>query len=47
MIKKLLLGAVITSVTLFALPNSEMELTMIGKSCREKSDCTFNYATQR
>ena len=37
MIKKLLLGAVITSVTLFALPNSEMELTILAKAAEKKA----------
>ena len=37
MMKKLLLGALISSVTLFALPNSEMELAMIAKASQKKA----------
>ena len=37
MIKKLLLGAFISSVTLFALPNSEMELSILAKAAEKKA----------
>ncbi len=37
MIKKLLLGTLITSVTLFALPNSEVKLTMLAKAAEKKA----------
>ena len=37
MLKKLLLGTLISSVTLFALPNSEMELSMIAKAAEKKA----------
>jgi len=37
MIKKLLAGVLITSVTLFALPNSERELTLLAKAAEKKA----------
>ncbi|SFZ98531.1 hypothetical protein MNB_SV-5-1514 [hydrothermal vent metagenome] len=37
MIKKILLGALISSVTLFALPNDELHLEMLSKSAHKKA----------
>ncbi len=37
MIKKLLLGAVITSAALFALPNNELQLTVLAKAAQKKA----------
>ena len=37
MIKKLLLGALITSTALFALPNNELELAMLAKAAQKKA----------
>ena len=37
MIKKLFLGTLITSVTLFALPNSEIELSILAKAAEKKA----------
>ena len=37
MIKKILLGALISSVTLFALPNSELKLSMLAKAAEKKA----------
>lgn len=37
MIKKILLGALISSVTLFALPNNELQLTMLAKAAEKKA----------
>ena len=37
MIKKLLLGAVITSAALFALPNNELQLAMLSKAAHKKA----------
>ncbi len=37
MIRKILLGALISSVTLFALPNSEIKLSMMAKAAEKKA----------
>ena len=37
MIRKLLLGAVITSTALFALPNNELQLSMLAKAAQKKA----------
>ncbi len=37
MIKKLLLGAVITTSALFALPNNELQLAMLAKAAQKKA----------
>jgi len=37
MIKKLLLGAMITSSALFALPNNELQLSMLAKAAQKKA----------
>ena len=36
MIKKILLGALISFVTLFALPNSELKLSMLAKAAEKR-----------
>jgi hypothetical protein len=42
MIKKLFTAALITSVTLFALPNSEVQLSMLSKAAEKKAIVLFN-----
>jgi len=37
MIKKIIAGSLITAVTLFALPNNELELVLISKAAQKKA----------
>ena len=37
MIKKIIAGTLISAVTLFALPNNELELVMISKATHKKA----------
>ena len=37
MIKKILVGALISSITLFALPNNELQLAIISKAAQKKA----------
>ncbi len=46
MIKKIIAGTVLSAMTLFALPNSELELIMVSKAAEKKAIVLSNMALQ-